>query len=537
MKRTPQALYGQRSKFQRYAPCIFLLIFLIISLLSARQNTLTYDEPVHYKYGLAILALNSNRLIADDGRTDDSKMPFTALNALPGMLSKFFPASTFQVKLADITTGRLVTILFSMSIAWMVYHWSYKLYGLVPALFSLFLYVFEPNIIAHSQLVTTDVYFMGMATVSTYALWRYSQAPNWKRAFTFALLLGMSQLTKYTAIFLYPLLAVILLVKDLPDLIHLISTRNLRGLWAYTRRLILLACLVVMVSLLLINIGYLFNRTLTPFGAYDLQPSYLITLRNKIPMLKEIPVPLPYPYLQGLDLVIYRERTSHGRGPNYLLGQLSNSGFPYYYLVAWGVKVPLAIQISFLISIILYLLCKKGYRFLQNEWFLAAPVVFFTIYLDLFNRAQIGIRYFLVVFPFILIFCGSLMTNWQSFRLVSKMTAGLLAAYLIGSVLSYYPNYIPYFNELIIDRRMAYKVLADSNLDWGQASGYLTEYLKMHPEANFDPPQPIGGTVVVGPNELVGIIVDPATFHWIRHANRPVATIANTYLIFDLPNP
>ena len=28
--------------------------------------------------------------------------------------------------------------------------------------------------------------------------------------------------------------------------------------------------------------------------------------------------------------------------------------------------------------------------------------------------------------------------------------------------------HIPYFNELLTDRKMAYHLLADSNLDWGQ---------------------------------------------------------------------
>jgi hypothetical protein len=537
VKRINRTLAGLQVSFPRYIFGSLLLLFFLISLLSVRQKTLTYDESVHYQYGLQVLSLHSDRLPASGGRTDDSKMPFTGLNAIPGKLAELLPAGRVQSRLAKVATGRLATIVFSMLIAWLVYHWSKKLYGLLPALFSLFLYVFEPNIIAHSQLVTTDVYAMGMVLVTTFALWRYSQATSWKKGLVFAFCLGLSQLAKYTSIFLYPLLGVVLLMRDLPDLIHLASARKYRGIWRYAQRILLLACLVVMVSLIVINAGYFFNRTFTPLADYDLKSDVLNSLRRSIPALQKIPVPLPYPYLQGLDLVIYRERTGHGRGPNYLLGQVSSQGFSDYYLVAWAVKVPLAIQIAFLFSILAYLAHRKGRRFLQDEWFLAAPVVFFTIYLDLFNRAQIGIRYFLVVFPFILIFCGSLLTSWRTYRPVHWGALGLLAAYLIVSVLSYFPNYIPYFNEVIFDRRMAYQVLADSNLDWGQAGLYLNQYLANHPDAIYDPRAPVTGSVVVGPNELLGITVDPETYRWLRQAYRPVSTIANTYLIFSIPGP
>ncbi len=537
MKRITPAPGSFRATFPRFAFGIFLLVFLVISLLSVRDKSLTYDEPVHYLYGLHILSGDSNRLLTSDGRTDDSKMPFTVLNALTGKLAELFPAGAIRLKLADIATGRLATILFSVLVAWLVYHWSKQLYGLVPALFSLFLYVFEPNIIAHSQLVTTDVYAMGMAALSIYALWRYSLAPGWKWGVILAFLLGLSQLAKYSSIFLYPLLGFVLLVRDLPDHLRKNTTRHYHELWLHVRRLVLLACLVVLVSLLVINVAYLFNRTFTPFGEYDLQSSLLVALRSRLPILKSLPVPVPYPYLQGLDLVIYRERTGHGRGPNYLLGQISTQAFPDYYLVAWGVKVPLAIQAALLLSIIIYSIRRKGRHFLQNEWFLVAPVLFFTIYLDLFNRAQIGIRYFLVVFPFILIFCGNLLAGWQAFRSVHWAATGLLSAYLVGSVLSYFPNYIPYFNELVIDRRMAFQVLVDSNLDWGQAQQYLTQYLKQHPDAVFDPKKPVTGTVVVGPNELVGVTEDADLYHWLRHSYIPVSTIANTYLVYQIPSP
>ena len=57
-------------------PFLLLGIFFTIGLLSMRHKTLTVDEDGHWRYGAQILALSSDRF-------DDSKMPATALNAVP----------------------------------------------------------------------------------------------------------------------------------------------------------------------------------------------------------------------------------------------------------------------------------------------------------------------------------------------------------------------------------------------------------------------------------------------------------------------
>jgi 4-amino-4-deoxy-L-arabinose transferase-like glycosyltransferase len=525
----------ERFRSTKIAVSALLFIFFLINLLSVRNLTLTYDEPRHYLYGLQILSLNSNRLILEKGKIDDSKMPFSVLNALPGKIAQFLPPGSLATVLADETSGRVATILFSLVLAALVYRWSKKLYGAVPALFALFLYVFEPNIIANSQLVTTDIYATGMIAFSIYALWNYSETRSRKNGFILALVLGLSQLSKYTALFLYPLCAVLLLVRDLPALLDLVRAWNLPALWAYLRRQVLLAVVIVLLSLVVLNSGYLFNRSFTRFGDYTFQFHTFKAVQTRLPFLNNLPVPLPYPYLQGLDLVNYYELTGRGRGLNYLFGQLSAQGFPTYFFVAWLYKVPLAIQIAFLLSGVLYLARRKGRRFLQNEWFLMGPVAFFTVYFNFFYRAQIGIRYFLVVFPFIFIFCGNLLVEWRSFRRRYWAATGLLAVYLVVSVLSYFPLYLSYFNELVPDRSMAYRVLADSNLDWGQAEWYLGSYLEAHPEVIYDPETRTTGTIVVPVNDLVGITVKPEVYQWLRNHYKPVGTVAYAYLIYVVP--
>jgi len=116
----------------------------------------------------------------------------------------------------------------------------------------------------------------------------------------------------------------------------------------------------------------------------------------------------------------------------------------------------------------------------------------------------------------------------------------LLAVYLVLSVLSYYPHYLSYFNELVWDRKKAYKILADSNIDWDQNKEYLARYLKKHPEVIVNPPGPTTGKILVRVNDLVGVSTGPEQYRWLREHYEPTAHVAYSYLIFDLsqaPSP
>ena len=110
--------------------------------------------------------------------------------------------------------ARFVTILFSALLALLVFHWSRSLYGFAGGLATLVLYVFDPNIIAHSQLVTTDIYVTGMITFSCYWLWKYANSGRFRDGLICALVLGFSQLAKYTALVLVPLFLIMLVAHD-----------------------------------------------------------------------------------------------------------------------------------------------------------------------------------------------------------------------------------------------------------------------------------------------------------------------------------
>lgn len=547
------------------AAAVLVAAVVVLGARAGRHAGLTYDEPTHFRYG-------SNILNGDATRFVDGTMPFSALNALPRSAGSLLPGGAWRSYLGRVETGRWVTIIFSALIACLVYGWARQLYGARAGLLSLLLYALSPNLIAHSSLITTDVYAAGMVTLSLYCFWRYLGRGGWKLLAASAVVVGLAQLAKYSCVFIYPILGIIVLVRSWSDLARLAGARDWRGIGHRLGRFVKIAAVFALVGVAVINAGFLFQRTFTRLGAYEMRSEAGKAVQARLAPVGWLPVPVPYPYLEGLDWGKMREETGRGFGSMYLFGELREiGGFKGYYLFAYLFKEPIALQALLVLAVVLYL-GRRRFAFLSNELVLAAPVAFYAVYLNFFFNLQIGIRHALVVFPVIYVFCGSLLARAPQLQPAGATDSGalreqparkarrgalpvflaLMTCYLVVSVLSYYPHYIPYFNELVWDRKQAYRILADSNIDWGQAAGYAKAYKAAHPEVYLEeglwhmktyrdkhmeeylhPQFPDSGKIVVSVNNYVGIY-HPHRYKWLRENYEPVSHIAYAYLVFEI---
>ena len=515
------------SRLERPLLLVLTIVFVLIAVLSSTRITLTLDELLHYHYGLLVLQGNSDRI-------DDSSMPVSAVNAIPRYVASSLPDSVLKTVLERLFLARLVTILFAAWLASIVFRWTQALYGLVPALFATLLYVLDPNIIANAQLVTTDVFAAGAMTVSLYLTWRFARSRRWQDGLIGAIVIGVSQLVKYTALALFPLCLAVLLLHDWPLIHDTIKEQGPRGLVRYAGRVgaIVLAWLVA--AIILLNVGFLFNRTFTPLRDYRFRSDTFRSLQARLSNLGAVPIPVPYPYLEGLDWIRDTERTADRYGNVYLLGHLSKPrGFPGYYFVASALKIPIATQVLLLGALAVFMLDRqRRANFLRKEVFLLLPATTLGLYFNFFFNAQTGIRYYLVFFPLLYVFAGSLFCRWSAFSVRGRAASVALFAYLAVSVLSYFPYFTPYFNELVWDKTQSYRFLADSNLEWGQSQDDLRQYLVEHPDAIPNPPGPQAGHMVVGGSDLVGILEDPDRYAWLRENFEPVDTVAYSYFVY-----
>src|SRR5262249_11092496 len=112
---------------------LFILFFLGFNYFSMQNVFRTSDEADHLHYGANILDGSSDRMVDKAGLVDDSKMPISALNALPEKIAlNYLHKGSLKSFLRQLLAARLVTVIFSAGVAWMVFLWSRSLYGSIP---------------------------------------------------------------------------------------------------------------------------------------------------------------------------------------------------------------------------------------------------------------------------------------------------------------------------------------------------------------------------------------------------------------------
>jgi hypothetical protein len=244
--------------------------------------------------------------------------------------------------------------------------------------------------------------------------------------------------------------------------------------------------------------------------------------------------------MHALDITFRINELHTGRGYIYVLGRASKEGFWYYFPVTLVFKVPLAVWGLALLALWLGLR-RRAPPFSRDELVLALPAAVLLFYFLFFCTAQIGVRYLTPVLVLLHIFLGriaaGLMDRGQaqpvsmSIR-VSRWVTAALCLWMGVSTFSYYPHFLSYFNELVLKRKSAYRILADSNLEWGQNRLYLKRYLKKHSMTwrQVDPRWPTTGHIVVSANLLVGV-GHPLEYRWLRRLE-PVSHVAYSHLVF-----
>lgn len=503
-----------------YAIAALSCVFVLLGLRVIGAASPTTDEPGHYRYGHRIL-----RGVAE--RWDDSKMPVSALNALPCLVSGMTGSG---LKDADELSGpcnwtlaRVPTLLGGLGLGLAIASWSRALFGWPGALVSFALFAFDPNLLAHSTLVTTDIFGALFLLLSLRAFAGWLDNPGPRTGLLLGLAVGGAFISKYTAAYL-PIIFVAT---------FLLWRRGLTHPGARGSRLLTSAGLAAGAALLVINAGFLFDGTGGSLRDQKFESPQFRDLR-KVPVIASLPLPVPRPFVEGLDRVFHRERNGGGSGNIYFLGELrapGSEGFPAYFLVVGFFKSPIPSLLALALSGAL-LLRRGGVPWTLGETTLATTVVIFAFYFSFLFRAQIGLRHFLVVFPPLLVLAGRLgpfLARSRARTGVGLVGLGILAA----SVLGHGDDPLSYFNEFV-DPRHTFTIAADSNLEWGQSKGRVEAYLAAHPDVLIAPAKAFPGRILVGANQLTGVVTRKR-MEWLRDSGlKPVGHVAFTHFLFEV---
>ncbi len=517
---------------------MILGIACVLDTVVAARMSPTIDEAGHIKYGLRVL---HGRPVRDQFNFD-SKVPISALNAIPQLAAEQLDAQHLLPRAATLLhrwkLARVASIVSLLALDVLVCRWATELYGPAAGLAGLILAVLAPNLIAHGTLATTDGYFALGVLLSLYCLRRYLRQPTWTNACVSAFTLALVQLTKPFAIYLYPITALGLAAAALRPC-RAGPALTARGIAFYAA-----ACLATFV--LVLNVAYGFDRSFTPLGSYHFASAHLVDFQQtmaRLPLLRRTRVPVPYPYLQGLDMVADHEAHGMSYGNVYLLGQLRTSsdprfhGFKTYYATALFFKEPIALQVLFVLGLLELRKRRPLADFLRAEGLLLAAAGALVLWLSLFSRAQIGIRHILPALAVAVVIAAAAFSRFPVLPRRAQVGLSLLVVWLGLSTFSYYPHLIPYMNEWAGDRRLAYRLLADSNLDWGQNAYLVRDFLAKNPDVLLNPKAPVCGRVLLGANRLAGVFGPPGkragrSWAW---GYQPVAHVGYSHFLFHIP--
>lgn len=513
--------------------CLLLVIGFagVLDLFVAKSMSTTFDEFSSVAYGEQVLHRHPDR----SDPLFNSKAPVAALNAAPRVFAAHLTdeeVSPWILKiLRSMRLARWASVIAALILNVFVYRWAYALYGKVAAIAVCILVVFSPNLIAHGTLSNNDGYFALAVVVALFFFRRYLLLPTLGNAWLSGFTLALAQLTKPFALYLYAVVLVFLLVsssgrKNGPPLL---SERNLISFVA-----IAFACFI-----LVINAGFCFDRSFTPLKSYHFYSEPFVQLQE-VPVLRGLPVPLPYAFLQGLDMLKYHDDSGLTYGKIYLLGELrdpstpSFHSFKSYYAIAMFFKEPIGLQILFIVGLV-WIARTRSYReFITGEGILLSAAVLLFVWFSLFRKSQLGIRNILPVVAIEVIIAGAAFATFSEKSRKTQIVLSLLVLWVCVSTLSYYPNLIPYMNEWVLDRKQSYRILVDSNLDWGQEGDLVRDFLRHNPDVILDPESPKAGRVLVSANRLVGAYHGYEPMNWLL-SYRPAASVGYGHLLFLVP--
>jgi hypothetical protein len=519
MKETDGPLPVAASR-KAYTSLVFLFLFLFLgrAFFSARQHSVTVDEFVYLPAGIAILQTS------DFGFTDLNPPLARSLQALPVLLSHptlpkdasshvnpspwvlgyVFQDANRARYVQFFPPARLVTVLLGAVGAAVAMAWARAVWGCGAGLAALGFLAFEPNWIAHAGLVTTDVPFCTTALLALWAQARALERPSTFRTSFAGIVLGAAQLTKFTALLLYPVLLAHLLLVARP------VGRGLRQLAAVTA-----------ISFIVLNAGYFFEGSCETIPVSSTSTPLWRTLHDL-----RVPLCLPRYYVGNLAL---KSEQAVSGFPTYLNGRVYFESAPWYYglecLLRKSTLGTLALTVLAAFPIGRALSSKLDDRSRASIllWLIAALTLLLAASLTNLN---LGVRYVLLEYPLLALAVGG------ASRWAPRLSAALLLLHAVESATAY-PDEIAFFNLASGGPGGGLQYLAESNVDWGQDLPALARFMRENKTGpiqlayfgRVDPrlygvefslldPKPRSGWVAISANFLAGLpylLFDAAT--------------------------
>jgi hypothetical protein len=536
-----------------------------VQVTSAIQETQTFDEGFHLVAGYSYLKTGDYTLNREHPPLSKllCALPLLALNpTLPVNDPAWKSGDLLQI--ADLflygnrvgagrmlLVARLMTIAVTLLLGLAMALWTRHKFGEPAALTALFLFAFDPNLIAHGHYVTSDLMAAAGVFLSVITWARWVETRRWRDLVLAGVVIGLALATKFSVAFL-PL--------PLAALYWFRCWQQRRG----PLSLLHFAAGVLLTGVIAAGViaGVYGPATIQSFHGPKL--GRVIDRSTKLGVAlgwvgKRLGLPA-HPYLLGLNDVAVHNQGGHEA---YLMGTVSQTGWWYYFPVVFALKTPAATLALFGVALVVALFAwaragagRWSLRRIPFEWAVISlpAIVYFAFAMA--SRIDIGVRHILPIYPFLFVALGAaaMRTKWSR-----RALPLLLLALAIESV-AIYPHYLSFFNLFAGGAANGPKYLVDSNIDWGQDIKHLKIYLDRNridklcicyfgrarlSYYGIDNYQAVPTTeemrrgakpdcvAAVSATPLEGPYVGLETFRWLRE-RQPMAKVGYSIYLYDL---
>lgn len=406
---------------------------------------------------------------------------------LPPLKGVFFKAEAYtggQEWLAHNDGGsqrlvfrmRLASGLLSIALSLVVFFAAREWFGATAALVALTLTVFDPNILAHSGLVATDLGATTFFLAALYAFYRYVKRPGLVRLAVAGIVLGLLLATKHSGVMLGPMLLVLVGWEVA------VAPRGTRARLALRLGGAFAAMVLLAVGVLWAFYGFRYAARPAGLQLIPTLAQYSQGLdgfdRGVIWWMAHLHL-LPEAYLMGMvDIRVFAKNFT-----TFALGRWYPHGVWWYFPAVISIKTTLGMIALVLLAGYAIATRKLG-RGPDHSRALVYVLFVWIAYLATagINGLNIGVRHILPLYALAAVIAGAGVAALAPLsRKWTWICAALVAAH-VASALSVFPNPLAYANEAWGGARNIHKVLADSNVDWGQQLYQVKDWEDRHPD-------------------------------------------------------
>ena len=461
-----------------------ILVFFIHLALISRANTITWDEPDHIYSGYMSWR-------GDFGLNPEHPplVKFVATLPLLGMQLNVPEMQDRPYRLQAVLGGRdfifhndadkmvfraqMAASIFTLLLLLIAFLAAQEMFGTSAGFLALGLLAFDPTLLAHGALVTTDAAQTCFLLASIYAFYRYVRFPSTGRLMITGIAAGLALASKHSAVLLFPMLVLLAGVeifrRGSADSGSCSSTGKRAS--QYARALVIIG--LMSVAILWAAYGFRFAAR---GNGLQLNPPMEAQLA-KVPSPAQGKVLyefarfhlLPESYVYGFAHVLFSADDFN----SYLFGKSYPHAVWFYFPVAMLVKSSLTFLILLAISV--WVMASGRLRKSREVLFLLIPPLIYLA-VSMKSGMNIGIRHILPVYIFLAILIAGaisvLIRNSRRWR----YAAVILLVFQAISVTRAFPNCIGYANEAFGGPKNVWRYVSDSSADWAQQLHAVKRY-------------------------------------------------------------